>query len=134
MGEQYKRGENPRSLANLGKPKTKAGRFNFTLTEASGQWLSRQPNKSAAIDQLIQNQNRKEIMASLPIGIPSTMPYEILGESNFPHDLERAEQQNGATHYKFKSVLHRDGRYYLKARPWANWKERQEAEMTMMGI
>lgn len=52
---EYKRGQHPRSLANLGKPKTKAGRFNFTLTAQSAEWLSRQPNKSAAIDQLIED-------------------------------------------------------------------------------
>ena len=51
---EYKRGQHPRSLANLGKPKTKAGRFNFTLTAQSAEWLSRQPNKSAAIDPLIE--------------------------------------------------------------------------------
>ena len=51
----YKRGQHPRSLANLGKPKTKAGRFNFTLTAQSVEWLSRQPNKSAAIDKLIED-------------------------------------------------------------------------------
>jgi len=57
----YKRGQHPRSLANLGKPKTKAGRFNFTLSAQSVEWLSRQPNKSAAIDQLIED----KIMATL---------------------------------------------------------------------
>lgn len=52
---EYKRGQHPRSLANLGKPKTKAGRFNFTLSAQSVKWLSRQPNKSAAIDKLIED-------------------------------------------------------------------------------
>ena len=51
----YKRGQHPRSLANLGKPRTKAGRFNFTLSAQSVEWLSRQPNKSAAIDKLIED-------------------------------------------------------------------------------
>lgn len=51
---------NPKSRENLGKPKTKAGRFNFTLSEQSAEWLSRQPNKSAAIDWLIGEQIKRE--------------------------------------------------------------------------
>lgn len=73
-------------------------------------------------------------MAALPTGITGKSPLEILGESNFPHDLERAEQLNGVTHYGFKSDLHRDGRYYLKGRPYLNWKERMEADMKLMGM
>ena len=57
----YKRGQHPRSLANLGKPRTKAGRFNFTLSAQSAEWLSRQPNKSAAIDQLIEDKIMQEL-------------------------------------------------------------------------
>lgn len=60
----YKRGQHPRSLANLGKPKTKAGRFNFTLTAQSVEWLSRQPNKSAAIDTLIHEAIMKNAMTA----------------------------------------------------------------------
>ena len=80
MTSEYNRGKHPHSLANLGKPKTKAGRFNFTLSPASAEWLSRQSNKSAAVDQLINNQIRKEIMASLPVGIPSNSPCEETGD------------------------------------------------------
>lgn len=134
MSSNYKRGENPRSLANLGKPKTKAGRFNFTLSAQSVEWLNRQPNKSAAIDQLIAKQAWRERMASLPVGITGKSAFEVLGESNFPHDLEQAEHLFGVTHYGFKSVLHNDARYHLKGRPYLNWKERQKADMKLMGL
>jgi hypothetical protein len=84
MTQQYKRGENPRSLANLGKPKTKAGRFNFTLTEQSVKWLNRQANKSAAIDKLIQQKiNQEHTMTAiiLPISI------------NYYGDVDESEHQ-----------------------------------------
>jgi hypothetical protein len=51
----------PNSLANLGKPRTKSGRFNFTLGQHSVDWLNQQQNKSAAIDALI----REEAMLSI---------------------------------------------------------------------
>jgi hypothetical protein len=66
-------------------------------------------------------------MTSLPPGIPSNLPLEEFSTSNFPHDLERAKEVHGDTHYGFKSVIHNDGRHHLKGRPFANWKERQEA-------
>lgn len=69
----YKRGQHPRSLANLGKPRTKAGRFNFTLSAQSVKWLSRQPNKSAAIDQLIED----KIMATQSLSLSPNQAYEI---------------------------------------------------------
>ena len=59
MAEKYGRGENPRSRANLGKPKTKAGRFNFTLSKESVDWLSQQSNKSDSIDKLIKEKSMK---------------------------------------------------------------------------
>lgn len=60
---QYKRGENPRSLQNLGKPKTKAGKRLLSLTQESLDWLASQKNASAAVDQLILEQRRKKAMA-----------------------------------------------------------------------
>lgn len=63
MTQQYKRGQHPRSLANLGKPRTKAQRCNFTLTAQSVEWLSKQPNKSAAIDKLIEEKITREEQA-----------------------------------------------------------------------
>jgi hypothetical protein len=78
MAGQYNRGQHPRSLANLGKPKTKAGRFNFSLSPASAEWLSRQPNKSAAIDQLIAEQAWRERMNSLPVGVTGKTAYEVI--------------------------------------------------------
>lgn len=52
---------NPKSLANLGKQKTKAGRKNFSLSIESFEWLSLQPNQSKAIDNLI----KREIMSTV---------------------------------------------------------------------
>jgi hypothetical protein len=130
---EYKRGQHPRSLANLGKPKTKAGRFNFTLSAQSVEWLSRQPNKSAAIDCLIQTQTWREQMAKLPNGIYGNESYETLNDYSHLPKMVELEQQYGVTHYGFR-VSHWDGRYYIKGRPFKNWKQRQEAHMKMMGI
>lgn len=129
---EYKRGQNPRSLANLGKPKTKAGRFNFTLSAQSVDWLNRQSNKSAAIDSLIQIQTWREKMAQLPEGIYGNEPYETLNDYSHPPEMDRVEQQFGVTHYGFRVDQHRDSRYYVKGRPFTNWQQRQEAHMKMM--
>ena len=45
---------NPKSLKNLGKPRTKAGRKNFLLSQEAIDWLVNQPNQSAAIEELIK--------------------------------------------------------------------------------
>jgi len=129
---EYKRGQHPRCLANLGKPQTKAGRFNFTLTAQSAEWLSRQPNKSAAIDQLIAEQARKERMAKLPVGITGDSPYEVINSDlSICPDVERYEKMDGVTHYDFRVSQDRNGTYRVKARPYLNWKERQEADMKL---
>jgi len=135
VSSQYKRGQHPRSIANLGKPKTKAGRFNFTLSEQSAQWLSRQPNKSAAIDKLIAEQAWEERMANLPVGITGKIPYEVInsGLSIYP-DIECYEKVNGITHYDFQVSQDRNGGYRVKARPYANWEERMEADMNLVGF
>lgn len=52
---------NPKSLDNLGKQKTKAGRKNFSLSLESFEWLSLQPNQSQSIDNLI----KREIMNTI---------------------------------------------------------------------
>jgi predicted dienelactone hydrolase len=135
MAGQYNRGQHPRSLANLGKPKTKAGRFNFTLTEASTEWLSRQSNKSAAIDQLIAEQAWRERMNSLPVGITGKSNYEVINSDLGQRpDVEQYERTNGVTHYDFKVSQDRNGSYRVKARPYLNWKERMEADMEAMGL
>jgi hypothetical protein len=78
---KYTRGQHPRSLANLGKPKTKAGRFNFTLSAQSVEWLSRQPNKSAAIDQLIE----EKIMSTQ--SLYPNQAYELFVGVVSPHEF-----------------------------------------------
>ncbi|MEM9805870.1 MAG: hypothetical protein AAF959_11365 [Cyanobacteria bacterium P01_D01_bin.56] len=50
---EYKRGEHPNSKANLGKPVTKGGKKNLTLTQDSLDWLAEQKNASATVDELI---------------------------------------------------------------------------------
>ena len=47
---------NPKSLENLGKPKTKAGRKNFSLNQASHDWLASQKNQSQTVENLIKEQ------------------------------------------------------------------------------
>lgn len=69
----------------------------------------------------------------MPNGIPSSMPYEVLGVYNFEPDMEREKQLHGTTHYDFRVKNRRDG-WTVLARPWANWKERQEAAMREMGL
>ena len=54
---------NRKSLDNLGKPKTKAGRKNFTLTEGTIRWLAAQSNASSAIDRLVGKQIMIERLA-----------------------------------------------------------------------
>jgi hypothetical protein len=54
---------NPKSLANLGKPRTKARRKNFTLTTKSIEWLDQQKNQSNSIDSLIEEQIMIEQLA-----------------------------------------------------------------------
>ena len=54
---------NPKSLENLGKPRTKAGRKNFTLTQQTIDWLTSQPNASQAIDNLVKQQIMIEQLA-----------------------------------------------------------------------
>lgn len=130
MTKQYKRGQNPRSLANLGKPKTKAGRFNFTLSQQSADWLSRQPNKSAAIDELIAKQIWRERMNALPVGITGNSPHEVISSDLcIKPDVDRCVQLNSVTHYDFQVSQDRNGTYRIKARPYVNWRERMEADM-----
>lgn len=51
---------NPKSLENLGKPRTKAGRKNFLLSQKAIDWLANQSNQSAAIEALISQQIMRE--------------------------------------------------------------------------
>lgn len=44
---------NPKSKANLGKPKTKAKRKNFALSQESIDYLSQFDNQTAEIERLI---------------------------------------------------------------------------------
>ena len=58
---------NPKSRQNLGKPVTKAGRKNFSLTQETIGWLSRQDiasNASNAVDTLVERRIRIEELAA----------------------------------------------------------------------
>lgn len=55
MTEKYKRGQNPRSLSNLGRGRTGKGavRKNYTVRPETAEWLASTGNASETIDQLV---------------------------------------------------------------------------------
>lgn len=52
---------NPKSLKNLVRhPTTKAKKKLFSLTQTAIDWLSKQPNQTAAIERLIEEEIKRE--------------------------------------------------------------------------
>lgn len=71
-------------------------------------------------------------MAKLPVGITGDSPYEVINSDlSICPDVERYEKMDGVTHYDFRVSQDRNGTYRVKARPYLNWKERQEADMKL---
>ena len=48
-------------------------------------------------------------------------------------DINHYERVNGATHYDFR-IQNRSSGWAVVARPWANWKKRQAADMKASGL
>jgi hypothetical protein len=72
-------------------------------------------------------------MKTIPNGQFSTMPYETINDGlGRPPSIESYQSLHGITHYDFRIFQNKDG-YGIKARPYANWKERLEWDMKQNG-